>query len=151
MHWWDAWLQPCTFVAISIPFSLSVYLWIKTLNLNPPPTVGTGQWRSSWLPSTWTEGSRGEISHMCTLLPASKKQIVGSSWHWLMKPYIRYLFTIKATLLDGAFHDVDSSSLAFEIAARACAKDGLKKAGLRLMEPIMQVRMIKTNIYHQNA
>ncbi len=45
----------------------------------------------------------------------------------------------KATLLDGAFHDVDSSALAFEIAARACAKQGLKQAGLRLMEPIMQV------------
>ncbi len=50
-------------------------------------------------------------------------------------------------MLDGAFHDVDSSALAFEIAARACAKQGLKQAGLRLMEPIMQVG---TKTLHQS-
>jgi len=46
---------------------------------------------------------------------------------------------IKATLVDGAFHDVDSSVLAFEIAARAAFKQGLRKANARLMEPIMKV------------
>jgi len=46
---------------------------------------------------------------------------------------------IKATLLDGAYHDVDSSVLAFEIAARAATREGLKKCQSRLMEPIMQV------------
>jgi len=46
---------------------------------------------------------------------------------------------IKATLVDGAYHDVDSSVLAFEIAARACFREGLKKAKARLMEPVMKV------------
>jgi elongation factor G len=46
---------------------------------------------------------------------------------------------VKATLLDGAFHDVDSSILAFEIAGRAATRQGLKKAGSRLMEPLMFV------------
>jgi elongation factor G len=46
---------------------------------------------------------------------------------------------IKATLVDGAYHDVDSSVLAFEIAARAAFKQGLRKANARLMEPIMKV------------
>merc|ERR1711871_227484 len=46
---------------------------------------------------------------------------------------------IKATLTDGAFHDVDSSILAFEIAARAATREGLRKCKSRLMEPVMQV------------
>merc|ERR1719487_1881883 len=45
----------------------------------------------------------------------------------------------KATLMDGAFHDVDSSVMAFEIAGRAAARKGLKEAGAKLMEPMMQV------------
>lgn len=46
---------------------------------------------------------------------------------------------IKATLTDGAFHEVDSSVLAFEIAGRAAAREGLRKCKSRLMEPIMKV------------
>merc|ERR1719298_208788 len=48
----------------------------------------------------------------------------------------------KATLLDGAFHDVDSSVLAFEIAGRYCGRQGLREAGPKLMEPIMKVEVI---------
>jgi elongation factor G len=46
---------------------------------------------------------------------------------------------LKATLLDGAYHDVDSSVMAFEIAGRAATREGLRKAKARLMEPLMQV------------
>jgi elongation factor G len=49
---------------------------------------------------------------------------------------------VKATLLDGAYHEVDSSVLAFEIAARQAFKQGLRKANARLMEPIMKVDVI---------
>ena len=45
----------------------------------------------------------------------------------------------KATLLDGAYHDVDSSVMAFEIAARAAFREGMVKAKARLSEPIMKV------------
>ena len=48
----------------------------------------------------------------------------------------------KVQLIDGAFHDVDSSVLAFEIAARAAMRDGLKKAGAKLLEPIMKVDVV---------
>jgi len=47
----------------------------------------------------------------------------------------------KATLLDGAFHDVDSSVMAFEIAGRAAARKGLREAGAKLMEPNMKVEV----------
>jgi len=46
---------------------------------------------------------------------------------------------MKATLVDGAYHDVDSSVMAFEIAGRAATREGLRKARPRLMEPLMQV------------
>ena len=46
---------------------------------------------------------------------------------------------LKAKLLDGAYHDVDSSVMAFEIAGRAATREGLRKAKARLMEPLMQV------------
>jgi len=48
---------------------------------------------------------------------------------------------VKATLVDGAYHDVDSSVLAFEIAARTAFKQGLQKGKARLMEPIMKVEV----------
>jgi elongation factor G len=46
---------------------------------------------------------------------------------------------LKARLMDGAYHDVDSSVMAFEIAGRAATREGLRKAKARLMEPLMQV------------
>merc|ERR1712160_141501 len=46
---------------------------------------------------------------------------------------------MKATLSDGNFHPVDSSTMAFEIAGRAAAREGLRMAQARLMEPLMQV------------
>jgi len=49
---------------------------------------------------------------------------------------------IKATLTDGAYHEVDSSVLAFEIAGRAATREGLRKCKSRLMEPIMKVDVI---------
>ncbi|WP_075219907.1 elongation factor G [Acuticoccus yangtzensis] len=49
---------------------------------------------------------------------------------------------IKARLIDGAFHDVDSSVLAFEIAARAAFREAIAKAGPKLLEPIMKVEVV---------
>lgn len=48
----------------------------------------------------------------------------------------------KATLYDGAYHDVDSSALAFEIAAKAAFREGMKQAGPKILEPIMNVEVI---------
>ncbi|WP_273721161.1 MULTISPECIES: elongation factor G [unclassified Bartonella] len=54
---------------------------------------------------------------------------------------------VKATLIDGGYHDVDSSVLAFEIAARAAFRDGAKKAGAQLLEPIMKVEVVTPEDY----
>jgi len=53
----------------------------------------------------------------------------------------------KATLVDGAYHDVDSSVLAFEIAARAAFREGIGKAGPALLEPIMKVEVVTPEDY----
>lgn len=53
----------------------------------------------------------------------------------------------KVALIDGAFHDVDSSVLAFEIAARAGMREGLRKAGAKLLEPIMKVEVVTPEEY----
>jgi elongation factor G len=53
----------------------------------------------------------------------------------------------KVQLIDGAYHDVDSSVLAFEIAARAAMREGLKKAGAKLLEPVMKVEVLTPEEY----
>jgi len=45
-------------------------------------------------------------------------------------------------LLDGAYHDVDSSALAFEITGRAAMREAAQKAGIKLLEPMMKVEVV---------
>ena len=49
------------------------------------------------------------------------------------------LLDFKVTLNDGAFHAVDSSALAFEIAAKAAYRQSIPKAGPQIIEPVMKV------------
>ena len=56
----------------------------------------------------------------------------------------------KVSLLDGKFHDVDSSVLAFEIAGRMCMREGMRKAGAKLLEPIMKVEVVTPEDYTGN-
>jgi elongation factor G len=54
---------------------------------------------------------------------------------------------VKATLIDGAYHDVDSSVLAFEIASRACFREASREAGAQLLEPMMKVEVVTPEDY----
>ena len=49
---------------------------------------------------------------------------------------------VSVTLYDGAFHDVDSSVMVFEIAGRTAFKDALSKASPKLLEPMMKVEVV---------
>jgi elongation factor G len=53
----------------------------------------------------------------------------------------------KATLFDGSYHDVDSNALTFEIAAKACFREGIRKAGPVLLEPVMKVETVTPGDY----
>jgi elongation factor G len=57
------------------------------------------------------------------------------------------MIDFKASLIDGAYHDVDSSALAFEIAARACYREGIERARPVLLEPIMRVEVVTPEDY----
>ncbi|MFD1511481.1 elongation factor G [Lacimonas salitolerans] len=57
----------------------------------------------------------------------------------------------KVALVDGKFHDVDSSVLAFEIAARMAMREGLRKAGAKLLEPMMKVEVVTPEEYTGNV
>ncbi|MCC8369677.1 MAG: elongation factor G [Rickettsia endosymbiont of Oxypoda opaca] len=57
------------------------------------------------------------------------------------------MIDFKATLIDGAFHDVDSSALAFELAAKEAFREGMPKGSPKLLEPIMKVEVITFNEY----
>jgi len=54
---------------------------------------------------------------------------------------------VKVELIDGAYHDVDSSALAFEIASRAAFREAMQKGGAVLLEPIMKVEVVTPEDY----
>ncbi len=57
------------------------------------------------------------------------------------------MIDFKATLIDGAYHDVDSNVLTFDIASRACFREGIPKAGPKLLEPVMRVEVVTPEEY----
>ncbi len=54
---------------------------------------------------------------------------------------------LKISLVDGQYHDVDSSVMAFEIAARAAFREAMPKAGPKLLEPMMKVEVVTPEEY----
>ncbi len=58
---------------------------------------------------------------------------------------------VKVRLIDGAYHEVDSSVMAFEIAAKAAMREILRKAGARLLEPMMSVEVVTPLDYTGNV
>ena len=57
------------------------------------------------------------------------------------------IIDFEITLYDGAYHDVDSSALAFEIAGRAGMREAAQKSGIKLLEPIMKVEVVSPEEY----
>jgi elongation factor G len=78
-------------------------------------------------------------------VPGVEKGIRGSLGNGVLAGFPCIDF--RAVLYDGAYHDVDSSVLAFEIAARAAFKEGMMKAGPKLLEPIMRVEVVTPRDY----
>ncbi|WEK44877.1 MAG: elongation factor G [Candidatus Sphingomonas colombiensis] len=57
------------------------------------------------------------------------------------------IIDFEVHLTDGAYHDVDSSALAFEICARGAMREAAQKAGIKLLEPIMKVEVVTPEDY----
>ena len=78
-------------------------------------------------------------------IPGVQKGIESSKDNGLLAGFP--LIDFKATLYDGNYHDVDSSVLAFEIAARAAFRELREKGGVKLLEPIMKVEVLTPDEY----
>ena len=78
-------------------------------------------------------------------IPGVEKGLKGSLENGVLAGFP--VIDLKATLYDGAYHDVDSSALAFEIAARAAFKEGIQKAAPKLLEPVMRVEVVTPRDY----
>ncbi len=111
-------------------------------------TGGRGQYGHVWLdiePKERGEGfefvdkiAGGRIPK--EFIPAVKKGIKEAMENGVLAGYP--LVDIKTTLVDGSYHDVDSSEVAFKIAGSMALQDGVKKADLSLIEPIMKLEVI---------
>ncbi|PJA40817.1 elongation factor G [candidate division WWE3 bacterium CG_4_9_14_3_um_filter_34_6] len=73
-------------------------------------------------------------------IPAVEKGLVAAVSKGVQWGYP--LVDIEVTLFDGSYHDVDSSELAFHIAASTALQEGAKKSGMNLLEPIMSVEVV---------
>ena len=78
-------------------------------------------------------------------IPGVEKGIMASADNGVIAGFPVIDFKIR--LVDGAYHDVDSSVMAFEIAGRAAFKELVQKAGPKLLEPIMDVEVITPEDY----
>ena len=72
-------------------------------------------------------------------IPAVKRSIVENMIQGILADY--RVVDLKVTLLDGSFHAVDSSDLAFKACAAVCFKEAFRKAAPQLLEPIMSIEI----------
>ncbi len=78
-------------------------------------------------------------------IPGVEKGIKQASQNGVIAGY--NVIDFEAEVYDGAFHDVDSSVLAFEIASRAAFREAMKKANPKLLEPMMKVEVVTAEEY----
>jgi len=78
-------------------------------------------------------------------IPAVKEGVYSSAEAGILAGYP--VTDVKVSLVDGSYHEVDSSELAFKIAAEKAFKEGLTKAGSILLEPIMKLEVITPSDY----
>jgi len=78
-------------------------------------------------------------------IPAVEEGIRGACENGVLSGYP--VIDFKATLVDGSYHEVDSSELAFKIAAMNAFREGIRRAGPVLLEPIMSVEIVTPDEY----
>jgi len=82
-------------------------------------------------------------------IPAVQKGLEEAKNHGILAGY--QVVDFKAVLYDGTYHDVDSSEMAFQVAASLCLKDAMQKASPCLLEPIMRVEVETPSEYFGDA
>ncbi|MFA5356095.1 MAG: elongation factor G [Candidatus Omnitrophota bacterium] len=106
------------------------------LEISPQETPGTG--------ITFEDKIRsGAIPR--EFIPSVRDGIMGAAKSGVLAGYP--VTDVKVHLIDGSFHDVDSSEMAFQMAGSIAFNDGLKKAGPKLLEPIMDMEIVVPEEY----
>jgi elongation factor G len=116
-------------------------------------TGGSGQFAEVWITFEPLERSSGfEFvdetvggSVPKEFVPAVEKGLKMQKEEGVLAKYPTVDF--RATLTDGSYHDVDSNALTFEIAAKACFREAIRKAGPVLLEPVMKVETVTPGDY----
>lgn len=116
-------------------------------------TGGRGQYGHVWLRIEPQEQGKGfefvnEIAGGVVpkeYIPAVEKGIIEQMKNGVIAGYP--VVDVKVSLYDGSYHDVDSSEVAFKVAASQCFKGGALKASPALLEPIMKVEVVTPDEY----
>ena len=111
-------------------------------------TGGRGQYGHVWLEIEPRERGQGFLFENRIVGGTIPKEYISAIQMGVRQamdngPLARYpLIDVKVALVDGSYHQVDSSEIAFRAAASMAVRDGVRKAGPILLEPIMQVEVV---------
>ena len=114
---------------------------------------GRGQYGHVWLEMEPGEAGSGIVFENRIVggvvpreyIPAVEKGVMEASQQGILGGYP--VLDVKVALTDGSFHEVDSSEMAFKVAGSMAFKDGARKAGAVLLEPMMDVEVVVPEDY----
>lgn len=114
---------------------------------------GRGQYGHVWLEVEPLEAGKGfEFVNKIVggtipkeYIPAVEKGVIEATESGVLAGYP--VVDVRVTLFDGSYHEVDSSEMAFKIAASMCFKEAMRKANPVLLEPIMKVEVVVPDEY----
>lgn len=136
-----------------IPYRETITKKVEAQGRHKKQTGGRGQFGDVWLriePRACSEGFEfvdeihgGAIPSK--FVPPVEKGIVETMEKGVLAGY--HMMDIRATVFDGSYHEVDSSDIAFKLAGALAFKNCCEKAGLILLEPIMNVEVTVPDQY----
>ena len=116
-------------------------------------TGGRGQYGHVWLEMEPGESGSGIVFENRIVggvvpkeyIPAVQKGVIEASQQGILGGYP--VLDVKVALVDGSFHEVDSSEMAFKVAGSMAFKEGARKSGAVLLEPMMDVEVVVPEEY----
>lgn len=135
-----------------VPYRETIRKKVKVEGKHKKQSGGHGQYGHVWI--EFEPGEEEGLTFQETIfggsvpknyIPAVEKGLLESMVHGVLAGYP--VVNLKATLVDGSYHPVDSSEMAFKVAASLAYKKGLEQAGPVLLEPVMHVEVIVPDDY----
>jgi len=137
----------CNVGAPQVAYRESITKTVKAEGKLVKQTGGRGMYGHCWIELGPSEPGEGYVFEDATVGGVVPKEFIGSVEKGIRDAMTRgvlagfQVIDVKAKLYDGSYHDVDSSQAAFEIAGSLAFQEGAKKAGIQLLEPVMDVEV----------